>query len=86
MLCFSLVFHHPYVLFNSLYTGGLFHCYILDESICHVRGIGSILSLLFYFHWKIMLANSVGPDQMPHHVASDLGLHCFSMALLRVSR
>ena len=21
--------------FNPLYTGGLFHCYMLDESICH---------------------------------------------------
>ena len=32
------------------------------------------------------LANSVGPDQMPHYVGSDLGLHCLSMTLLRVSR
>ena len=23
-----------------------------------------------------MLANNVDPDQMPHYVASDLGLHC----------
>ena len=22
---------------NPLYTGGLFHCYMLDESICHFR-------------------------------------------------
>ena len=36
-------------LINPLYTGGLFHCHILDESICHFRGVGSILSLLFYF-------------------------------------
>ena len=34
---------------KSLYTDGLFHCYMLDESICHLRGVGSILSLLFYF-------------------------------------
>ena len=33
----------------------------------------------------ILLANSVDPDQMPHHVASDLGLHCLPMTLLRVS-
>ena len=26
--------------FNPLYTGGLFHCYILDEAICHFRGVG----------------------------------------------
>ena len=30
--------------------------------------------------------NSVDPDQMPHYVASDLGLHCLPMTLLSVSR
>ena len=34
---------------NLLYTGRLFHCYMLDKSICHFRGDGSILLLLFYF-------------------------------------
>ena len=34
---------------NPLYTGGLFHCYMLDKSICHFRGAGSMLLLLFYF-------------------------------------
>ena len=24
--------------FKTLYTGGLFHCYMLDESICHFGG------------------------------------------------
>ena len=33
-----------------------------------------------------MLANNVDPDQMPHYVASDLGLHCLPMTVLRVSR
>ena len=33
-----------------------------------------------------MLANSVVPDQMPHYVASDLGLHCLSMTLLQVPK
>ena len=33
-----------------------------------------------------MFANNVDPDQMPHNVASDLGLHCLPMTLLRVSR
>ena len=32
---------------NPLYTGELFHCYMLDKSICHFRGVGSISSLLF---------------------------------------
>ena len=66
-----------------MYTSGLFHCYMLDKPICHFRGVRSILSLLFYFGWKILLANCVGPDQMPHYVASDLGLHCLPMTLLR---
>ena len=44
----------------------------------------SILSLLFYFGWKILLANNVDSDQMPHYVASDLGLHCLPMILLGV--
>ena len=71
---------------NPLYTGGLFNCYMLDESIRHFNGTGSILSVLFYFRWKILLANDVYPDQMPHHVASDLGLQCLPMTLLQVSR
>ena len=33
-----------------------------------------------------MIANNVDPDQIPHYVASDLGLHCLSMTLLQVSR
>ena len=36
--------------------------------------------------WKIRLANNVDPDQMPHDVASDLGLHCLPVILLQVSR
>ena len=68
--------------FNPLNTGGLFHCYMLDKSICHFRRVGSISSLSFYFQWKILLANNVGPDQMPHYVASDLGLHCLPIDAL----
>ena len=52
-------------LHNPLYTG-LFHFfYILGLSICHFRGVGSILSLLSYFWWKFLLANSVNPNQKP---------------------
>ena len=36
------------------------------------------------FLWKILSAYTVDPDQMPHDVASDLGLHCLPMILLRV--
>ena len=58
---------------------------MLDESICHFRGVWTILSLLYCFSWKILLANTVDLDQMPHYVASDMGLHCLPMTLLRVS-
>ena len=53
---------------NPLYTSGsgLLHWYMLVKSICHFRGIWAILSLLFYFWWKILLTNNVDPDQMPH--------------------
>ena len=47
---------------------------MMEESICHFRGFGSILSLVFYFLWKILLVNNEDPDQTPHDVASDLGL------------
>ena len=34
---------------RALFAGRLFHWYMLGESICHLRGVESILSLLFYF-------------------------------------
>ena len=33
-----------------------------------------------------LFANSEDPDQTPRSVASDLGLHCLPITLLRVSR
>ena len=33
---------------EGLYTGRLFHCYMLDESICHFSAVRSILLPLFY--------------------------------------
>ena len=35
---------------------------------------------------KILIANNVDPDQMPHYVASDLYLHCLPLTLLQVSK
>ena len=32
---------------NPLYTGGLFHCYVLGKSICHFRGVYFVTSILF---------------------------------------
>ena len=59
---------------------------MLDESICHFMVIGSILLFYSVLDGKILLAYNVDPDQMPHNVASDLGLHCLPMTLLGVSR
>ena len=46
----------PRITVNPLYAGGFFHryMYMLDESICHFRDVRSVLSLLFYFRWKIL--------------------------------
>ena len=54
---------------------------MLNESVCHFRDVGSIVSLLFYFLWKILLANNVDRDQTPHVVVSALGLLCLPMTI-----
>ena len=61
--------------FNPLCTGGLFHCYMMDESICHFRGAGSV------FLMKNPDRKQGRPDQTPRYVASDLDLHCLPMTL-----
>ena len=61
------------------------HCYMFDESICHFRGVGYILALSFYYR-KVLSANTVDPDQTPHNMASDLGLHCLPVTRLLVYR
>ena len=33
-LCYLLL-----LVFNPLYTGGFSHCYMLDKSSCHFRGV-----------------------------------------------
>ena len=78
----------------EVYPYALTHYILVDPSsvICWtslfvILGVLG-LSCCFYsiFLWKILLANNVDPDQMPHNVASDLGLYCLPMTLLRVSR
>ena len=44
-LLIYIFYQIPTPILNPLSTGRLFHCYMLDESICHFRGVGSILSV-----------------------------------------
>ena len=39
------------------------------------------LLFLCFIEIPVINANSVDPDQMPHSMASDLGLHCLPMSL-----
>ena len=52
-----------------------------------ILGVSGLFCRLYsIFNGKILLSNTVDPDQMPHNVASDLCLHYLPMPLLRVSR
>ena len=68
---------------NPFMPSGLFHLSLLDRFISNSRGIWFVFSVLsFIIEIHVLNANSVDPDQMPHSVASDLGLHCLPMSLL----
>ena len=67
---------HLSTLYTSLVDSSTTICWTSPFVI--LRGVGSILSLLFYFWWKILIAKTVDPDQTPHHVASDLGFSLFA--------
>ena len=43
---------------------------------------GCLLLLSHFLEIHVCSAKSVDPDQMPHSVASDLGLHCLQMSIL----
>ena len=64
----------------------------MDSSTLYIGSPISILGMsgyVIYIFLKKMVelcANSGDPDQMPHSVASDLGLHCLPVTLLGVSR
>ena len=69
----------------------LIHYILVDSStvlcwMCPFVILRDVGPILFYFFKEILLANNVDPDQMPHYVAFDLGVHCMPMTLLQVSR
>ena len=58
-------------------------CILLDSSFV-IRWMSPFVILVTYCLCKILLATNVDPNQTPHHVASDHGLHCLPMIILRV--
>ena len=72
--------HFMRTAFNPFIPNGNFHRYRLEQSISVLRDVRWYFSFLFKFLQKIMHANSGDPDQTPHSVASDPGLHCLPMS------
>ena len=56
-------------------TNEISHPYNLDESTFNSRGIGSYFSSFFHFSKKVVLANRIATDGMPH-----LGLFCLPLS------
>ena len=75
-----------YNIFNPFTPNGIIQSYILDKSICQLRGKWFSLFLSFSFPFKdkfqfFSLTNSVDPDQAPRFAAFELDLHCVPMSL-----
>ena len=69
------------------------HCILVDSFtvICRTSvfvnlGALDLFNNFILFLLEILVANSVNPDQTPLYVASDLGLHCLSLAILWIFR
>ena len=60
---------------------GIFYLKSLDRSNSNRRGCLFLL-LPCFIEITVFYANSVDPDQLPHSVVSDQGLHCLPMSLL----
>ena len=71
-------------LLKLLYSGELFH-YVgrvrLTYNGCQIYFVAFIL-----FSMEKPVRKNADPDQTPHYVASDLGLHCLPLTFLWVSR
>ena len=73
---------HP----GPLYTGRLFHFFMLNKSSCPYRGVLFFDPFNLFLMENQLLANTADPDQITHYVTSDLGLHCLPITLLQISR
>ena len=54
----------------------------LDRSISTSRGIFLVFIIMLFRDISVFHADIVDPDQMPHSVASDMGLHCLPMSCI----
>ena len=68
--------------FNPFLPNGISHRYQLEQSISVSRDV----RCFFFIFMKIMQANSGDPYQMPHSVASDLGLRYLPMSHIKDAR
>ena len=67
----SFVYYVSGEFINPLYTGKLFHGYMLEESICYFMDVGSV----FVAYSLFLMENSVS------NVACEFGLHCLPMTI-----
>ena len=65
---------------------GLFYLNSLDWSVSNRKGVWLLFIITGFIEILVYNANRVDPDQMPHSVASDLGLYCLSMSLFGDAR
>ena len=70
----------------KVYPFTLTHCILYYSStvICWMSGMSGLFCCFYSFLMENLLANNVDPHQMLRNVASNLGLHCLPMTLLRV--
>ena len=61
---------------HQIMSSELFYHSSLDQSISNCRVYGKFLLLPCFIAIPVLNANSTGPEQTLHSVASDLGLHC----------
>ena len=57
---------------------GVRHKLVNSGVVLIYSGLNSGVLLFYRNSCTVLYANSVGPDQMPHSAASDLGLHCLA--------
>ena len=63
-------------------SSGLYYLSLWISS-SSISGVSVLcFSIIFIIKISVRNSNRVDPDQMPHSVASDLGLHCLPNTLL----